>query len=79
MIDAAVDAGASSGLINCMNKITLEGSEEMIAHKCMAFETTRPPDMAMRTGTPPAGPIYGPAPDEIETLVEKIVKQILKV
>jgi acetaldehyde dehydrogenase (acetylating) len=47
--------------------------------KRMAFETTRPPDMAMRSGTTPAGPIYGPAPDEIEAVVEEVVRQILKV
>ena len=45
--------------------------------KRMAFETNQPPEMAMRTGTTPAGPIYGPAPDEIEKVVEEIVQQIL--
>jgi hypothetical protein len=30
--------------------------------------------MAMRTGTTPAGPIYGSALDEIETLMEEIGK-----
>ncbi len=46
--------------------------------KRMAFETTRPPEMAMRPGTTPAGPIYGPAPGEIEAVVEEVVKQILR-
>jgi len=45
--------------------------------KRMAFETTRPPDMAMRSGTTPAGPIYGPDPGEIEAVVEEVVRQIL--
>jgi len=45
--------------------------------KRMAFETTRPPEMAMRSGTTPAGPIYGPAPDEVARVVEEVVKQIL--
>ncbi len=46
--------------------------------KRMAFETSRPPDMAMRSGTAPAGPVYGPAPDEIEGVVEEVVRQILR-
>ena len=46
--------------------------------KRMAFETSRPPDMAMRSGTAPAGPVYGPAPDEIEGVVEEVVRQLLK-
>ena len=45
--------------------------------KRMAFETSRPPEMAMRSGTTPAGPIYGPAPGEIEAVVEEVVRQII--
>jgi acetaldehyde dehydrogenase (acetylating) len=47
--------------------------------KRMAFETSRPPEMAMRPGTTPSGPVYGPDPGEIETVVEEVVKQILRV
>ena len=46
--------------------------------KRMAFETSRPPDMAMHSGTTPAGPIYGPDPDEIESVVEEVVQQIIR-
>jgi acetaldehyde dehydrogenase (acetylating) len=46
--------------------------------KRMAFETSRPPEMAMMSGTTPAGPIYGPAPGEIESVVEEVVRQIIK-
>jgi len=45
--------------------------------KRMAFETSRPPEIAMRSGTAPAGPIYGPDPSEIEAVVEEVVRQIL--
>ncbi len=45
--------------------------------KRMAYETRRPPDEALRMGTTPAGPIYGPAPSEIESVVEEIVREIL--
>jgi acetaldehyde dehydrogenase (acetylating) len=46
--------------------------------KRMVFETSRPPDMALRSGTTPAGPIYGPSPGEIEAVVEEVVQQMLK-
>ena len=46
--------------------------------KRMAFETSRPPEMAMRSGTTPSGPIYGPAPGEIEAVVEEVVRQLIK-
>ena len=46
--------------------------------KRMAFETSRPPEMAMMSGTTPAGPIYGPAPGEIESVVEEVVRQIIR-
>jgi len=46
--------------------------------KRMAFETSRPPEMAMRSGTTPSGPIYGPAPGEIEAVVEEVVRQIMR-
>ena len=46
--------------------------------KRMAFETSRPPDMAMRSGTVPAGPVYAPDPGEIEAVVQEIVSQLLK-
>lgn len=46
--------------------------------KRMAFETSRPPEIAMRSGTTPSGPIYGPDPGEIESVVEEVVRQILR-
>jgi acetaldehyde dehydrogenase (acetylating) len=46
--------------------------------KRMAFETSRPPEIALRSGTTPAGPIYGPDPGEIEAVVEEVVRQIIR-
>jgi len=46
--------------------------------KRMAFEVVRPPEAAMRPGTVPAGPIYGPDPQKIASVVEEVVKEILK-
>ncbi len=46
--------------------------------KRLAYETTPPPEQAMRPGSVPAGPIHTPDPQRIEAVVEEIVKEILK-
>jgi acetaldehyde dehydrogenase (acetylating) len=45
--------------------------------KRMAYESRRPPAEALRPGTAPAGPVYGPSPSEIESVVEEVVREIL--
>jgi acetaldehyde dehydrogenase (acetylating) len=45
--------------------------------KRMAYESRRPPAEALRAGTTPAGPVYGPSPSEIESVVEEVVREIL--
>jgi len=47
--------------------------------KRMAFEVVRPPAEALRPGMTPAGPIYGPDPQQVAGVVEEVVKEILKV
>lgn len=46
--------------------------------KRMAFEVMRPPAEALRPGMTPAGPIYGPDPQQVAGVVEEVVKEILK-
>ena len=46
--------------------------------KRMAFEALRPPETALKPGTTPAGPIYGPDPQHVAIVVEEVVKEILK-
>ncbi len=46
--------------------------------KRMALEALRPPEMALRPGSVPAGPIYGPDPQRISVIVEEVVREILK-
>jgi acetaldehyde dehydrogenase (acetylating) len=46
--------------------------------KRIAYENTSPPEEAFRPGTVPAGPVYGPAPQELEEIVQEVVKEILK-
>lgn len=45
--------------------------------KRMAYEISAPPEQAMRPGSTPAGPLFGPEADELETIVEDVVQQIL--
>ena len=45
--------------------------------KRMAFETSRPPEGAMRPGTGTAGKVYGPSPKELEKVVREVVGEIL--
>src|SRR5574341_709777 len=46
--------------------------------KRMAFGVVRPPEAALRPGTVPAGPIHGPDPQRIASVVEEVAKEILK-
>lgn len=46
--------------------------------KRMAYETTPPPEAAMRPGSVPAGPSHAPSATEIESLVQEVVQQILR-
>jgi acetaldehyde dehydrogenase (acetylating) len=46
--------------------------------KRLAYELTPPPEEALRPGTAPAGPVYGPTPQEIEKIVRQVVEEILR-
>jgi len=46
--------------------------------KHMAFEAVKPPEAALRPGTTPVGAVKGPDPQQIATVVEEVVKEILK-
>ncbi|RME05567.1 MAG: aldehyde dehydrogenase family protein [Anaerolineae bacterium] len=46
--------------------------------KRMAFETTPPPPEAFQPGSVPAGAVYGPSPQELESIVEEVVREILR-
>jgi len=45
--------------------------------KRLAYEVAAPPEAALRPGTTPAGPLFGPEADELESIVEDVVQQIL--
>jgi acetaldehyde dehydrogenase (acetylating) len=46
--------------------------------KRLSYELRPPPESAMRPGTTPAGPVYGPSPQEIEAIVRQVVNEIVK-
>ncbi len=46
--------------------------------KRVAYEIKSPPMEALRSGSVPAGPIYGPDPQKIASVVEEVVREILK-
>jgi acetaldehyde dehydrogenase (acetylating) len=46
--------------------------------KRLAYETVAPPEAAMRPGSVPAGPLFGPDAQQLEHLVEDVVQQILR-
>ena len=45
--------------------------------KRMAFETSNPPEAAMRPGSGTAGTVYAPSPQEVENIVREVVGEIL--
>lgn len=46
--------------------------------KRLAYETQSPPEEALRPGTTPAGPLFGPEAKELESIVEDVVNEILR-
>jgi acetaldehyde dehydrogenase (acetylating) len=50
----------------------------MYSVKRLAYEIHPPPESALRPGAVPAGPVYGPAAQEIEAVVRQVVGEILK-
>jgi acetaldehyde dehydrogenase (acetylating) len=46
--------------------------------KRLAYETVAPPDSAMRPGSTPAGPLFGPDAQQIEKIVAEVVNDILR-
>lgn len=46
--------------------------------KRLAYETVAPPESAMRPGSVPAGPLFGPDAQQIEKIVAEVVNDILR-
>ena len=46
--------------------------------KRLAYETVAPPESALRPGSVPAGPLFGPNPRQLEKIVQDVVSQIMR-
>ena len=46
--------------------------------KRLAYETVAPPEAALRPGSVPTGPLFAPDPQQLESLVEEVVRQIMR-
>jgi len=46
--------------------------------KRLAYETVAPPEAALRPGSTPAGPLFGPDPQQLEKIVAEVVNEILR-
>jgi len=46
--------------------------------KRLAYETVAPPEAALRPGSVPAGPLFAPDPQQLESLVEEVVRQVMR-
>ncbi|MDA1329475.1 MAG: aldehyde dehydrogenase family protein [Chloroflexi bacterium] len=46
--------------------------------KRLAYEIVAPPEEALRPGTTPAGPLFGPEPKNLEAIVQEVVSEILR-
>lgn len=46
--------------------------------KRLAYETVAPPESALRPGSVPAGPLFGPDPQQLEKMVQDVVQQVLR-
>jgi len=46
--------------------------------KRLAYETVAPPESALRPGSVPAGPLFGPDAQQLEKIVQNVVQQVLR-
>jgi acetaldehyde dehydrogenase (acetylating) len=46
--------------------------------KRLAYETVAPPESALRPGSVPAGPLFGPDAQQLEKIVQDVVQQVLR-
>ncbi|UCF27348.1 MAG: aldehyde dehydrogenase family protein, partial [Chloroflexota bacterium] len=71
MIDAAEGAGAPPGLINCLTQITLQGTQEMMAHKRTAVILATGGSEMVRVAHSQGKPAYGVGPGNVPVYVDR--------
>ena len=71
MTDAAEDAGAPPGLINCLTQISLDGTQEMMAHKRTAVILATGGSEMVRVAHSMGKPAYGVGPGNVPAYVDR--------
>ena len=71
MIDAAENAGAPPGLINCLTTISLNGTQEMMAHKRTAVILATGGSEMVRVAHSMGKPAYGVGPGNVPAYVDR--------
>ncbi|HLB49331.1 MAG TPA: aldehyde dehydrogenase family protein [Anaerolineales bacterium] len=71
MAEAAVNAGAPSGLISCMSKITLPGTQELMKHKYTAVILATGGSEMVKAAHSVGKPAYGVGPGNVPCYVDR--------
>ncbi|MEW6403285.1 MAG: aldehyde dehydrogenase family protein, partial [Chloroflexota bacterium] len=71
MKDAAEDAGAPPGLIGCLTQISLEGTQELMAHKRTALILATGGTEMVRVAHSQGKPAYGVGPGNVPVYVDR--------
>jgi acetaldehyde dehydrogenase (acetylating) len=71
MAEAAVKAGAPAGLIGCMTKITLAGTQELMKHKYVALILATGGSDMVKAAHSVGKPAYGVGPGNVPVYVDR--------
>lgn len=71
MNDAAVEAGAPAGLVNCLTQISLQGTGELMSHKRTAVILATGGTPMVRAAHSQGKPAYGVGPGNVPVYVDR--------
>mgnify|MGYP006277921329 CR=1 FL=1 len=71
MADAAVEAGAPEGLIQCMSEISLAGTDELLSHRYTALILATGGTEMVRAAHSKGKPAYGVGPGNVPVYVDR--------
>jgi acetaldehyde dehydrogenase (acetylating) len=71
MSEAAIKAGAPAGLISCMSKITLAGTQELMKHKYVALILATGGSDMVKAAHSVGKPAYGVGPGNVPVYVDR--------
>lgn len=71
MADAAVEAGAPSGLIACMQNVSLQGTQELMSHKEVSLILATGGSAMVKAAHSVGKPAYGVGPGNVPAYVDR--------